>query len=177
MNNTHDVDVNLREVLAVAIAALLFISDGHELLIPDLQVPVVERGRGSKRQRALKQLDEQNQPIVGWDLATRSERELPTPIWVGDSGSSDTTESGSKLNFQSRTRAHMRHQPCGPGNKDRKLIFIESFTRGKHLPRRDICRALSIQRDRFRVGEFAGAAVIILKYDLWVGVGDPPLVA
>ncbi len=129
---------NFRELLAVGISAILFISDEHELLTPELAAPVVERGRGKKRRKALKQLDQQKQQLAGWSLATSSEKEVPAPTRIGDPAATDTGEGGGKHRYQSQTRAHMRLQPCGPGLKDRKLVFIESFTRGKHLPKRDI---------------------------------------
>lgn len=80
-----------------------------------------------ERKRLVKQHKLSEPPSVRVIALRRSEKRPAEP---GESTTEVTTPTGRKLTVRSVVSGHPRLQPCGPGRKDRKLIWINPFIRG-----------------------------------------------
>ncbi len=122
----------VRMVVRLAISVAFFGIDRHELVAPDIPKCYQERYRKVKQDRndteeaeVLKQAKRMG--MFGWRIG--SEVDLPLPE-VRYLDSKNDGESHGGLTYGHIRRAHMRLQPCGQGNKDRRLQFIpQAFVR------------------------------------------------
>lgn len=120
-----------RNITRLAIAVALFGIDRHELVLPDIEKEqITVRGKGKKA--LLKQnRDREIAKNTGWLVG--SEIDLPRPD-VYREGHGEPT--GRELESGHVRSGHMRMQPCGEGNKDRKLIFVPPTVVRPDLPMR-----------------------------------------
>ena len=119
-----------RKLLAVILATSLFGTNRHELVMPDVprdEITIVGRG---KRGKALRQMRKPVQ-TKGWKVG--SEIDLPRPLIKYLKRSSG---GGTELECGHIRSGHMRMQPCGKDNKDRKLIFVAPMLIRPDLPMR-----------------------------------------
>jgi len=119
-----------KKILSVVIGVMMFGIHNHELVMPDIKTPVIE-GRGKKK----KVLQEQAERAAakecnGWLVG--SEIDLPQPEVVGSTCVHPGT--GTPLKFGHVRSGHMKMQPCGPKNQDRKLIFVDPTVVRPDLP-------------------------------------------
>lgn len=118
-----------KRIIATAVATALFGVDRHELILPDLPVEeITVRGRAKKRLAKEKRAREE-QKCKHWLVG--SEIDLPRPH-VTYEGYSEPT--GRELKFGHMRSGHMRMQPCGPKNSERKLVFIHPMVIRPDLP-------------------------------------------
>ena len=110
----------LAELVSIVIGVMMFGIHNHELVLPDIKTPIID-GRG-KRKKVLQKQAERGaaKDCNGWLVG--SEIDLPQPEVVGST--CVRPGAGTPLKFGHMRSGHMRMQPCGPKNKDRKLIFL-----------------------------------------------------
>ncbi len=105
----------------VVIGVAMFGVHNHEMVLPDIETPVVV-GRGKKKKALERQaIRKENKECKGWLVG--SEIDLPQPEVIGSTN--ERPGCGTPLKFGHIRSGHMRMQPCGPQGKDRKLIFVE----------------------------------------------------
>jgi hypothetical protein len=113
---TRLADETLVLLFKVICATALFGIHNHELVLPDVQRPVIQaRPRGKKRGKAI---PEKPPKHSGWTVG--KEIKLPMPIYTNN-GAKGT---GRELSGAHLRSGHMRLQACGTQYKDRKLIFV-----------------------------------------------------
>jgi hypothetical protein len=117
----------------IAICAMFFVLDRHEIVMPDWPRRKFEkmerakaRGDAVALSRYLGNYKEASQLTIGREV------ELPTPIVTGSRG--EAAAPGSPLTHAHIRRGHLRMQPCGEGRSDRKLIFVPPSVIRPDLP-------------------------------------------
>lgn len=121
-----------------AIAAAMFAINRHKLVAPDIDQEVLLRklpgGRSKASQKiAQEKRDREISKCKGWKVG--SEIDLPRPHVVR---SGQPVDRGEELTCGHIRSGHMRMQPCGPNNQDRKLIFVEPTIVRPDLPIRQM---------------------------------------
>lgn len=131
----------LDDLLRIIFGISMFAIGKHELVLPDVQTPIIDKsqfGRGKKAKEKIKalerQLKQKQQNNKGWLVG--SEIDLPYPEYVGAYQKKETGEEKRELQFGHVRTGHMRRQPCGKGNKERKLIYIPPHPCRPDLPMR-----------------------------------------
>lgn len=123
-------------IFRLCVGVALFGIERHELILPDLPREVIDkRGRKSKRQKVMakERRERDEKKCNGWLVG--SEIDLPRPLVKRDQCREGT---GTELQYGHIRSGHMRYQPCGPGNKDRKLIFLPPTVVRPDLPIRQM---------------------------------------
>ena len=114
----------------VAIGVMMFGIHNHEMVLPDIETPVIV-GRGKKKKALERQaIRKEVKECKGWLVG--SEIDLPQPEVIGSTN--ERPGCGTPLKFGHIRSGHMRMQPCGPQRKDRKLIFVEPTVVRSDLP-------------------------------------------
>ena len=128
-------DSVIRHLFALAVAVSMFGVENHEIVMPDIPREVLTiKGKG-KRKRITEQMriDRELAKCKGWKVG--SEIDLPRPL-IRREGYSGNEGTGKELEHGHIRSGHMRMQPCGKGNKDRKLIFLPPTVVRPDLPMR-----------------------------------------
>jgi hypothetical protein len=123
-------------LLRIIIGVSMFAIGEHEMIIPDIETPIIDRSKLSKKlKKQLKKREERNKTkSAGWLIGNR-EIDLPQPEYIGTYTPQDTGEK-RELKFGYIKTGHMRWQPCGKGNKERKLTYIPPHPCRPDLPMR-----------------------------------------
>ena len=122
------------QLYPLAIATAMFGIDQHELVAPDTDREVLMRkypkGRSKAAERVARELREKYLSKIT-SFRVGSEIDLPRPdvIRVGS-----PEDKGSELTQGHMRSGHMKMQPCGPKNQDRKLIFVAPTVVRPDLP-------------------------------------------
>ena len=122
-------------LMRIAVCTMFFGVENHELVMPDIHREVLTiKGKG-KRKRITEQMriDRELAKCKGWKVG--SEIDLPRPL-IRREGYSGNEGTGKELEHGHIRSGHMRMQPCGKGNKDRKLIFLPPTVVRPDLPMR-----------------------------------------
>lgn len=117
----------------VVIAVAMFGIDSHDMVMPDVpQETIVIKGK-TKNQRLTSQL-RANRALAechGWKVG--SEIDLPRPLVHRENGRPHNP-TGRELEYGHIRSGHMKMQPCGKRNEDRKLIFVAPTVVRPDLP-------------------------------------------
>lgn len=114
----------VRVLFPIAIAVAMFAINKHELVAPDIDRDILIRKFPGGRSKASQKLAEEKRQreaakVKGWKVG--SEIDLPRPRVITQG---QPPERGGELTCGHVRSGHMKMQPCGPRNQDRKLIFV-----------------------------------------------------
>ncbi len=129
-DHPDEVFPSLGWMLRAVLCTTMFGIARHELVMPDIPIPVIN---ATRRGRIGKQLEEHRrlkQKFRGWLVG--SEISLPQPLVVYNRDC--RTGAGQELKYGHIRSGHLRMQPCGPGGKERKLIFVPPTVVRPDLP-------------------------------------------
>ena len=120
---------------SIAIAVAFFGTDNHEVVMPDLERTIIDKGfrpklRKLKQEEADRRHAREIVKCKGWLVG--SEIDLPRPEVINRGESA--LGSGAELTAGHVRSGHLRMQPCGKDNKDRKLIFVPPTVVRPDLP-------------------------------------------
>lgn len=105
-----------REALSVGVSVLLFMSDHHRLVCPDLEPRLIHGPRrGKQGQKRGKMIARAASLTLGREI------ELPRPVTDRDS---EASGGGPELSHSHVRRAHLAYRRCGPNHSERRLVFI-----------------------------------------------------
>lgn len=120
----------------VSFGVIMFAINRHELISPDIQQDVIHvhrRGPKGRRKREEQEKERKLRNCKSWIVG--SEIDLPRPTVIVDNPGYQHLP-GEELQFGHIRSGHMRMQPCGKNNQDRKLIFIAPTVVRPDLPTR-----------------------------------------
>lgn len=122
------------QAIRTAIAVAMFAVNRHELVAPDIDREIlVRKFPGGKSKASQKIAEEKRQreiaKVKGWKVG--SEIDLPRPRVITQG---HPPERGGELSCGHVRSGHMKMQPCGPRNQDRKLIFVAPTVVRPDLP-------------------------------------------
>lgn len=113
----------IKTVIRLAVGAAMFGVNRHELVCPDIDVELLKTKHPAGRSKASAELaaaeiQKEIDACRGWKIG--SEIDLPR------CSHSDNCypPTGRELQYGHVRSGHMRMQPCGPENQERKLIFV-----------------------------------------------------
>lgn len=134
----HITKEQARQCCRLAVAAAMFAINRHKLVAPDIDQEVLLQKFPGGRSKASQKIAEEkrNREIAkckGWKVG--SEIDLPRPHVIR---SGQPEERGGELTYGHIRSGHMKMQPCGPNNQDRKLIFVEPTVVRPDLPIRQM---------------------------------------
>jgi len=119
-------------MMRVAICVMFFATENHEVIMPDIKrehITIKGRGKGAKVARKLAEKRELAK-CKGWKVG--SEIDLPRPLVTRLKACRHG--AGQELQYGHIRSGHMRMQPCGRNNQDRKLIFVAPTVVRPDLP-------------------------------------------
>ncbi|MDE2102667.1 MAG: hypothetical protein KGL39_35815 [Patescibacteria group bacterium] len=127
----------MRRLMRVIVGTCFFAVDHHEAILPDLPRRVIDAYRISGRQPTLSEAAEElgqakREGLFGWRVG--SEMVLPTAVRMEDRAEDGQPGAGHKLTSGHIRRGHLRMQPCGEKQKERKLIFVPPTVVRPDLP-------------------------------------------
>lgn len=126
----------IRQLLRVCIGVCFFGVDRHELVLPEVPRKIIDRYQRERRQPTdaeardiLRQARKVG--LCGWKVG--SEIDLPTAD-LRQHAAPEGQGEGRSLTTGHVRRGHLRMQACGPGYRDRKLIFLPPTVVRPDLP-------------------------------------------
>jgi hypothetical protein len=117
-------DKSFKRLMKILAATCFFAVDKHELVLPDVPRELITIKRTKRKGQAIseqRRVERELAKCRGWVVGR--EIDLPRPLihYVDDRPSATHT---FELKYGHIRSGHMRMQPCGAHNQDRKLIFV-----------------------------------------------------